>query len=213
MLTASVILLQPRLQMATAGWPQALARLTDLVVLSIPLLVAVFVAARVSGDRFATATGLRGFSWVDAAAGVGIGLIARALVELVAPTVGGIGGGLEVESAGVAGGIVVALAGAVLVTPLIEELFFRGLLQRALGDALAGAGRTVAGVVAVLVSTLAFVALHVVAAGAQVPVGVIVGPLAVGLGCGILTLLTGRLAGAIVAHVVSNAIGVALLIW
>ncbi|WP_206759221.1 type II CAAX prenyl endopeptidase Rce1 family protein [Microbacterium ureisolvens] len=208
-----MILLQPRFQAATVGWPPALARLTDLVVLSAPLLAAVIIAARVSRDRFATATGLRGFAWVDAAAGVGVGLIARALVELVAPTAGGIGGGLEVESAGVAGGIVVALAGAVLVTPLIEELFFRGLLQRALGDALAGAGRAVAGIVAVVVSALAFVALHVLATGGNVPVGLLVGSLAVGLGCGILTLLTGRLAGAIVAHVVSNAIGVALLIW
>jgi hypothetical protein len=46
-----------------------------------------------------------------------------------------------------------------------------------------------------------------------VPVGLLVGTVAVGLGCGVLTLLTGRLAGALIAHVAFNAIGVALLIW
>lgn len=213
LLAAAVILWLPSVHFALSGWPAVVIALADLVLLSAPLLGAVLVAVRVTQERFAAATGLRGFSWIDAVAGVGVGLTARALVELVAPTAGGLGGGLVADDSSVPAATIVALAGAVLVTPLIEELFFRGLLQRALGDALAGAGRWVAGVVAVLVATAIFTGLHVLAYGAFVPLGLLLGTVAVGLGCGVLTLLTGRLAGALIAHVVFNAIGAALLIW
>lgn len=67
-----------------------------------------------------------------------------------------------------------------------------------------------AGVVALLVSTAAFAFVHVVAGGS---ISVLVGAIAVCAGCGILVLLTGRLWAAIVAHVLFNAIGVALLVW
>ena len=210
LLVAVVILWLPSLNSALLRWPAAVVGVVDLVLLSAPLLGAVIVAVRVSGDRFAAAVGLRGFSWIDLVAGLGVGLVARGLVELVAPSVGGgfLGGATDAMAA-----TIVALAGAVLVTPLIEELFFRGLLQRALGDGLAGAGRLVAGVVAVLVATAIFTGLHVLAAGEFVPVGLLLGTVAVGLGCGFLTLLTGRLAAALIAHVVFNAIGAALLVW
>ncbi|MBW9122406.1 CPBP family intramembrane metalloprotease [Microbacterium trichothecenolyticum] len=212
LLAAAVILWLPSLHFALSGWPLVVVALVDLLLLSAPLLGAVIVAARVTHERFAAATGLRGFSWIDLVAGLGVGLIARALVELAAPSAGGLGGGLVMDSGFVAATIV-GLVGAVLVTPLVEELFFRGLLQRALGDALAGAGRWVAGAVAVLFSTALFAGLHALAAGAFVPTGLLVGTLAVGLGCGVLTLLSGRLAGALIAHVTFNAIGAALLLW
>lgn len=212
--TVVVIAWLPQLHLAVMTWPAWAVAVLDLVVLSAPLAAAVLVAVRVGGSRFAVATGLRGFSWIDLAAGIGVGLVARALVETLVPTVGGFGGGFGIESPDLVAAIVIAAAGAVLVTPLVEELFFRGLLQRALGDALAGAGRIAAGVVAVLVSTAAFTAMHLVSGGgAGLQAGILTGTIAVGLGCGILTLLTGRLAGAVIAHVVYNAIGVALLAW
>ncbi len=207
LLVAIVILWLPSVHVALVRWPAVLVGIVDLLLLSAPLLGAVLVAARVTGDRLAAAVGLRGFSWIDLVGGLSVGLIARGLVELVAPSVGGV----LLEDALAA--TIVALVGAVLVTPLIEELFFRGLLQRALGDALAGAGRWVAGVVAVLVATAIFTGLHALAAGESVPVGLLLGTVVVGLGCGFLTLLTGRLAGALIAHVVFNAIGAALLLW
>ena len=211
--TAAVVLLIPSAHIAMARWPGAVVALADLLLLSAPLLAAVIVAARVSGDRLAAATGLGRFLWTDLLAGAGVGLAARALVELVAPTAGGLGGGLDAATSDTGAAIVVTMAGAVLLTPYTEELFFRGLLQRALGDALARAGRIVAGAVAVLVATGAFVALHALAAGAAMPLGLLLGTAAIGVGCGTLTLVTGRLGGAVVAHVLYNAIGVALLVW
>ena len=213
LLVAAVILWLPSVHAALVGWPAVVVAIVDLALLSAPLLGAVIVAVRVSGDRFAAAVGLRGYSWIDLVAGLGIGLVARALVELVAPTYrGGLGASLSGGGPDAMAATIVTLAGAVLVTPLIEELFFRGLLQRALGDALAGAGWLVAGAVAVLVTTAIFTGLHALAAGPFVPVGLLLGTVAVGLGCGVLTLLTGRLAGALIAHVAFNAIGVALLV-
>lgn len=210
LLVAGVILLLPSMHSVLVRWPAALVGIVDLALLSAPLLGAVIVAVRVSGDRFASAVGLRGFSWIDIVAGLGIGLVARGLVESIAPSSGGV---LLEDASGANAATIVALTGAVLVTPLMEELFFRGLLQRALSDALADAGPVIAGTVAVLVATATFTGLHALAAGPFVPVGLLLGAAAVGLGCGVLTLLTGRLAGALIAHVLFNAIGVAPLVW
>ncbi|WP_194409367.1 CPBP family intramembrane glutamic endopeptidase [Microbacterium cremeum] len=182
------------------------------MLLSAPLIGAVLIAAWVSRARVAAATGLGGVTGVPLVAGIGVGLAARAVVEVLIPTRGGIGG-FGTDSAAGAAAVVIALAGAVLVSPLVEELFFRGLLQRAVGDVLAAAGPVAAGVTAVTVSTAAFTGLHVVAAGGAAPAGLLAGTVLVGAGCGILTLLTGRLAAAITAHVVYNAVGVALLWW
>ena len=54
--------------------------------------------------------------------------------------------------------------------------------------------------------------LHALPWEGGVPIGLLVGTLAVGVGCGILTLVTGRLGAAIIAHVTYNAIGVGLLL-
>lgn len=195
-------------------WPGWVQRVVDLVILSAPLLIAVVLAGRLAADGVARAVGIRRWTWTDAALGLLVALVARALTELVEPTAGALLGPFDVDvTLAVIAETSVLVAGIVLVTPVIEELFFRGLMLRALDDALSGAGRVIAGTVALVVSTVVFTLLHAVPAGANVSVGLVVATLAVGVGCGILTLLTGRLGGAIVAHVVFNAIGVALLIW
>ena len=104
------------------------------------------------------------------------------------------------------------IVGVAIVSPLIEELFFRGLLLRAMLDALSSAGRSVAMVVSLIVSTGAFVLLHALPWGRDIPLGLLVASAGVGLACGILTIVTGRLGAAIVAHVTFNGIGVLLLL-
>jgi membrane protease YdiL (CAAX protease family) len=44
-----------------------------------------------------------------------------------------------------------------------------------------------------------------------VSLGLVIGTFGVGLGCGILTVATGRLGAAIIAHVTFNGVGVLLL--
>ncbi len=181
----------------------------DFALTSAPLVAAVLVGAAVASRlTWLAATGVVPGRWTDIAIGVGAGLTVRALVELVVPA----GGSLSDPAGGGSLAFWIAAAGAVVVSPLVEELFFRGLLQRALGDALAGAGRLVAGVAAILVSTAAFTALHTVALPQGVPVSLLVGTASVSLACGILTRATGRLGSAIVAHATFNLIGVWLLL-
>lgn len=197
---------------AMPGW---LAAAASIVAANAPLILAVAAAvAFASLASFAVATGIRRWTWTDVLYGLFVGLIARAIVELVAPTLGGFGGPLGGALSGDATlALVVAAGAAVLISPLVEELFFRGLVVRALLDALGEAGRIGASVVAVVTSTAAFVLLHVIAAGSVIPVGLLVGSLVVGVGCGVLTVVTGRLGAALTAHFLYNASGLALLLW
>jgi membrane protease YdiL (CAAX protease family) len=212
--TLVLVWTSPGMRDVLARWPGWAMRLFDLVVLSAPLVIAVVLAGRLAADGIGRATGIRRWTWWDATLGLCAGLVARAVTELVAPTAGRLLGPFDVEvTAALIADAAVLVVGVVLVTPVVEELFFRGVMVRALSDGFAGAGRAVAGTVAVAVSSVVFVLLHIVPSGTAPAVGVVVGTLAVGIGCGILTVLTGRLCGAVIAHVLFNASGVALLIW
>ncbi|TDW30569.1 CPBP family intramembrane glutamic endopeptidase [Cryobacterium psychrophilum] len=102
-----------------------------------------------------------------------------------------------------------ALAAPVLIAPIVEELFFRGLLLRSvLGSTRrAGGGAVSSVVIAVLVSGLVFALVHTLTAGT--PTAVVVGGVSTfvfGTSAAVLAALTGRLGGAVVAHVTFNAL-------
>jgi len=197
-----------RARVGAPGWVLAVL---DLIVICAPLLVAVLAAGVwASSVGIARATGIRQWRGRDLLLGLGVGLVVRAIVELFAPTTGTLGGPFAAPDLVTS---VVVILGAVLISPYIEEWFFRGLVLRALLDAGRGWGRVSAGIIAILVSTIAFMALHFLPWGSPVALGVLLGTLGVGLGCGILTVITGRLGAALVAHVVFNGIGVVLLVW
>lgn len=93
---------------------------------------------------------------------------------------------------------------AAIVAPVVEEFFFRAvvlvcvyqLCRRSLGG-------VAAGMTALLVSAGGFVLLHASAGGLTLADGVQL--FAVGGTCGLLVLLTGRIWGAVLTHVVYNA--------
>ncbi|WEG08155.1 CPBP family intramembrane metalloprotease [Microbacterium horticulturae] len=198
-----------------ADWQRTLADMGVLV----PLVAAVVIA-------WATKVVIRvrpAVTFVEVIAALALGFGARAIVEVVAPTTGSLGGPFGEGPSGAL--IAVSLLALVVVSPVVEELFFRGLVQRGLEAALAprgvdGAARSVtrgihAGIAAlsITVTTAAFIGLHTFTYPAgTVTVGQIVAPLAVGVVCGILTTVTGRVGGAIIAHVAFNAVGFALLL-
>lgn len=95
-------------------------------------------------------------------------------------------------------GLLVLTVLLVLAAPVVEELFFRGLLLRALGRRF-GTGWAVVG------SSLGFAAAHV--QGLQFPALFVFG-----LGLGVLTVVVGRLGPAIWAHVGFNAVTLAVLV-
>lgn len=178
------------------------------LVVSAPSIVVVVLAFVLAGRPGLVRRVLLSPRWADVLWGVSVGLLLRALVELTFPTTGSlVGGFVQFTTLD----LVVIVVGAVLVTPIVEELFFRGVLVAATADVARDLGRIPAAVIALVVSTIAFVLLHVLAAG-EVGLATVLTPLIVSVTTGILFLYTGRLTAPIVAHVVFNAIGVGLLL-
>ena len=207
-----VVMWWPSLWSPPLGAPAWVDPLLDLAVISLPLVVAVVLAAPGGAGRtIARTTGLVPWTWLDLLFGLLVGVAARAAVELVAPTGGSL---VALGGPGAPSGQMLATAitllGVVLVSPLIEELFFRGLVQRVVAGVTAEAG-VLGTILAIVVSTSSFVLIHAVAYGPAVPVAALVGTTLTGIGCGVLVAATGRLGGAITAHVVFNLGGVLLL--
>ncbi|RLK47963.1 type II CAAX endopeptidase family protein [Microbacterium telephonicum] len=188
----------------------ALGALLDIVVIAGPLALGAVVAARVGGPGIRRALGLR-FRAIDLALGLFVALIARAVLEIVQPTVGSLGSPFADGDQTLV--LVVMALGAVLLVPVCEELLFRGALQRGLETALRGSGRAVSASIAVIVSTVVFVLLHVLPYGASAPIGAVLSPALVGVASGILVAVTGRLAPGILVHVFFNLGGVLLLLF
>jgi len=173
----------------------------------VPLLGAVGVAWYRHGHDL----GLR-FRPLDLLWGLSIGLLARSMasaVELLG--YGHVGTGAVTFGETVYDGwwLFGALAAPVLIAPLLEELFFRGLLLRSvLGTTrTAGGGRVSSSVIAVVVSGLVFALVHTLTAGSTTAVVVVgVSTFVFGASAAVLSVVTGRLGGAVVAHVTFNAL-------
>lgn len=175
----------------------------------LPLLAAgILIPVFASSVGFAAAVGLTRLRLQDVGVGVCAGLVVRAFTEIVSPTTGSASNPL---GGGIAPAVLLSLVVAVAVSPFVEELLFRGVLQRALSDGMQASGAAVATAVSIAMTTAVFVLAHVVTS--QMQTGLLVSTIAMGLVCGSLTAMTGRLGAAITAHTVHNLIGVALLLW
>lgn len=100
-------------------------------------------------------------------------------------------------------------ASAALIAPVLEEFFFRGVVLIALYSALRRPfGKLTAGLGAGLVSTALFIIVHTVAGSITADAAVSLA--AVGATCALLVLLTGRIWGAVLVHIVFNTTYLAL---
>ncbi len=100
-------------------------------------------------------------------------------------------------------------AGSVLVAPVVEEFFFRAVILVALYSSMRRAfGRLAAAIVSIAASTGLFMLLHGLSAG--LTVDHVVSLAGLGLVCSLLVILTGRIWGAVLVHIVFNATFVAL---
>ena len=98
------------------------------------------------------------------------------------------------------------LIAPVVIAPVIETLFFQGVILVTLYSVLRRpAGRLAAGVSAVLASAALFMLVHGLVA--PLTLDEVVALALVGLVCGALVMLTGRIWPAVLAHVVYNAGG------
>ncbi|MDB6427900.1 CPBP family intramembrane glutamic endopeptidase [Curtobacterium sp. 20TX0008] len=103
--------------------------------------------------------------------------------------------------------LLVSAVGIVLVSPVLEELFFRGLFQRLLAAELTPRTRWLA----VLVTAFLFALSHLFLGSATTSLGgvqVFLTTFVLGLLTGTLVAMTNRVGGAIVAHVLFNAVAV-----
>ena len=206
----------PGVRPGLAGLPAWVATALDAIVLLAPLVAGALVAARAAGPAVARALGIR-VTFVDLVLGVLVALVARAVVEIVTPTQGSLLSPFGDTDADQLAALAVSVVAVVLFAPIVEELFFRGAVQRALQALLTRPARSLlpsraAAAVAIGVTTIAFVGLHAVPYGGAVPLGAVLAPLLVGVGAGVLTAATGRIAAGVVAHVLFNAAGIALLL-
>ena len=191
------------------------------------LLTVMVVASRRIGLRSLAADfGLR-FRPVDLAIGLGIGIVSRIftllLTLLVVSTAGtGPSRGNFVLSTDPLWIILNGVVIAVVVAPVIEELFFRGLILRAVRNrVLRSRNRDQpadaktqkrAVILSIAVSSVAFMGLHMYQAIGEPTLAVILGgsTLFVGVLNAIVALRTGRLGAAIVGHMVFNGSAILL---
>lgn len=125
----------------------------------------------------------------------------------------GFGGQASVDGGPPVGELVLLIVGTCLITPVIEELFFRGLLLQWLLRRASAAGEGRGGVIAsVLISAVVFGIMHVLVAQTTMLGDVVefLSTFLLGLLVAAVVARTGRLGTALVAHVLFNALAVAL---
>ena len=189
-----------------------IAALVDWLVPEVPLVgVLLPWAAMTAVVVFALSrsrpVGLLRLRAVDVLFGLGFGLVLRTVSGwMESATTGGVrfpsfvlvDGRIAVQT------WAVDVVGAAVVAPVLEELFFRGVvLVCVYGMLRRPFGRRIAGVAAVLVSTGIFVLVHAVTSSAD-PGGAWMLAL-LGLVCASLVMLTGRIWSAVFTHVCVNA--------
>jgi membrane protease YdiL (CAAX protease family) len=182
------------------------------------IVVLVLVFRRFSRQDRSAALGLR-FRPIDLLWGVGIGFIGRsvdAILRLV--MVGSTGLGqqptISAIAAPIAQTVALGIIAPVLIAPVLEEIYFRGLIQRSTAALLEPLGTVTKWTAAVILTSLAFALVHALLLLAQPEEAMLAGisTFVFALLAGTVAAATNRLGGAVVGHVVFNGLGV-LLTW
>ncbi|WP_171907775.1 MULTISPECIES: CPBP family intramembrane glutamic endopeptidase [unclassified Curtobacterium] len=152
-----------------------------------------------------------GLGWAEVIAAVGIVIICRGLDAALSIAFFGATGLTPQVTLGTPDMVllVVSAIGVCLVSPVLEEFVFRGLLQRRLAAELTPRTRFLA----VVVTALAFAVMHVLIGSPASSVAgfeVFLTTFVLGLLTGTLVAMTDRIGGAILAHVLFNSVAVAL---
>lgn len=182
-------------------WPSPWAPASATAILWIGMLVPVVAAFLRSRP-----IGLLRLRPLDLLYGVVLGAMLRVTqgwLELAAGGSGALPSYVLIDGAPPTGWWLTDILGAAIIAPVLEEFFFRGVVLVTIYTMLRRPiGRAVAGAVALLVSSGLFLLAHgltlTVAFGETLSLALL------GLVCGLLVLLTGRIWGAVLVHVVYN---------
>lgn len=152
-----------------------------------------------------------GLGWADAVAAIGIVIVCRGLDAVLSVAFFGVTGLTPQPTLGTPDVLllVVSAIGVCLVSPVLEEIVFRGVMQRRLSAELTPRTRFLA----VLVTAFAFALMHLaISTPASSVAGfeVFVTTFVLGLLTGTLVAMTGRIGGAVLAHVLFNTVAVVL---
>lgn len=167
---------------------------------------AAWLASRVAGTRsFADDLGWR-FERADVLRGAGVaaaGLVAALVVQSVLSAinesyVGSNTGFVEDQAGSLVGAIAVGVS-TLIGAPILEELFFRGLLQRALARLRSAA---------VIVQALVFGLVHTTPGEGLGNIGIVLGLATFGSVLGLAVRRWGRLGPAIIGHAMFNTLAV-----
>ncbi len=212
--------LDTRLFIPDAAGGSALRPMLAYLATWIPMLAAIAAACTGLGWRASVQRLGLHFHPFDLLWGIAAGCFVRAVdaiarLQLMGTT------GLEPQptlgAVGVDGWLIMTgILAPVMLGPLIEEIFFRGLLQRSLVRSIRHTLHHVASasIIAVLATSVLFSLVHFLV-GTDVGIAAVataIGTFAFSLAAGFLTAATGRIGGAIVAHIVFNGVAV-LLLW
>ena len=156
--------------------------------------------------------GLLRIRWLDLLWGFGLGVMLRMVQGWLSVAAGGSGALPSYTSIGGSlptGFVFTDVLSPVVIAPVIEELFFRAVILVSVYTLLRrSVGRLMAGSCAVVVSSALFVMLHSLTGALSVDAVISLSLL--GLVCGSLVMLTGRIWPAILTHVVYNGTFVVL---
>lgn len=194
----------------TGGLPSPVTQVlvTDLAVW-VPLVLGVgWVLRRASPALLVRRLGL---GWADAVAAIGIVIVCRGLDAVLSVAFFGVTGLTPQPTLGTPDVLllVVSAIGVCLVSPVLEEIVFRGVMQRRLSAELTPRTRFLA----VLVTSFVFALMHLaISTPASSVAGfeVFVTTFVLGLLTGTLVAMTGRIGGAVLAHVLFNTVAVVL---
>ena len=189
-----------------------LSLLTAYLAVWLPLLGAVIAAVYLHGSRSLRRDIGLAFHPLDLLWGLAAGLLARALAGIIEIAVYG-----QMATGAVTLGVPVrdlwwlfaALLAPVILAPVIEELFFRGVLLRSISGvtALSGGSPRLAMALAILGSATVFALLHVITV--QTTDAALVAGLSTfvfGVAAASVAVATGRIGGPIVAHIAFNGL-------
>lgn len=189
------------------------------VAIWIPLMIALGLSFAGRSVREAVALlGLQ-FRAIDLLWGIGIGCLGRAADALLRLVVMGSTGLVQQPTLSSivspdAQTVALGVVAPVLIAPVIEEIYFRGLIQRRLAAVLDRLGSAAKWTCAVVVTSVVFALVHALLLLSTPTEAALAGvsTLVFALLAGATAAATQRLGGAMVGHVVFNGLGV-LLTW
>ena len=171
----------------------------------IPLVGAAFLASALFGSKSAGRDLGLAFERADLGWGVLVGIVGLVAASAaqwalsVFPELVGTNTNFIEDQAATTVGAVVVVCSTMLGAPIVEELFFRGLLQRAMARI---------GLAAAFVQALVFGLIHVTPSEGLGNVGIVLGVGVFGLVLGLAARHFGRLGPTMIGHAVFNAAAV-----